>query len=275
MNDIKIYSITAVGLLAVMYALFFMGLLSPVPALGFILGTSGVLLGWVSLKLTFVWNSLNQEQKMRMSVLNELRWFFITGSIFLFVDLIPHVFLVIFYPVESTITIAHWMAHTILFVNTVLGARVAVSLFNPQYKNVVASFVAFIGITALGASIVYPDHLINIPGSQYPLLSSNYVYAWFNQIANISSLGFAGIYLIIQGLRSPSHIAKVRASLLGVGAIFFVAVGYFVHFVHTWYVPLAIYTSFIGYALFMGIGALYAAGKKEEMIVPNPAGTNL
>lgn len=262
MSDIKIFSFVSLGALALMYISFFTRALSPVPSLGLIFITMGLLLGWVSIKLTRTWNALSPTEKDNFRILNELRWFFVVGALFFSVDLVPHVVLPIIYPEPSTVTIAHWLAHLVLFINSILAARIAVAFFNPELKNVVSVAVALIGLSALVVSLFKPDTLVYIPISKYPLIQSDRLFAWFNLLSNLASFGFAGVYLLIRGLMSPSTVVKTRALLLAIGMFCAPFIGYLIHFVVSPYLPLMLYTLFVAWAGFMGASALYTSEKR-------------
>ena len=261
MKEIMGYTVFSLALLATMYVLFFTGNLAPVPGFGFILGSMAVLMWIVSFRLNRKWNSMTPTEKSMYSVLNELRWFFILGAVFFTIDLVPHVVLILAGSSIATVTAAHWTAHLLLFAYNVMGARIAMSFFNPRWKNQVTIIVALIGASALVASLMHPDYFVTIPGSEYPLLSSDRTYALFNMISNITSAGAFGLYLVYKGLTESNSAVRARAVLMGLGLLCTVPAGYIIHFVHSPYNPILIYTAFTGWALLTGISALLTIRK--------------
>ncbi len=259
MKSILYYVLFAVTLLVVMFVLFFTKNLPPVPGLGFILGTMGVMVGYVAMNLSKAWGSMSESERAHMNILNDLRWYFVLITMFFFVDTLPHVILPIYYPDVQTITTAHWLAHTILFVSGILAARIAVSFFNPRLKPIVTIVTALIGMTALAISFVRPDSVIYIPTSEFPLIASDRTYAIFNLIFNLTAFFLPGVYLIIRGIGATNRVAKIRASLLGIGFLLPAGIGYFIHFVKSPYLPVILYVMFVGWAIFQGSSALYTA----------------
>lgn len=261
MSDYKLYSGVSVGFLLLMFALFFTGNWSPVPGLGYVIGSAAIMFGWVSMKLTKSIKAIGQERQQEAALINELRWFFVFAAIFAAVDTIPHVLLPIFYPDVSLITTTHWLAHLILFITSVLAARFSIAFFNPNHKNKVTIFVTLVGMIAIATSIIRPDTLFYIPGSPYPLIHSDILYAYFNQVLNVASFGLGGAYLLIRGFMSNVPVVRTRAILIGVGLMSEVAVGYVIHFVSSPLTPVIVYILFVGWFGFLGTGALYTTRK--------------
>lgn len=261
MKEIIGYSVFSIALLATMYALFFTGNLAPVPGFGFILGSMAILMWIVSFRLNTKWKSMTAVEKSTFGVLNELRWFFILGAVFFTIDLIPHVFLILGRASIEVVTTAHWTSHLFLFAYNVMAARLAMSFFNPRWKNPATVIVALVGGSALVASLIHPDFFVYIPGSEYPLLSSDATYAFFNIVSNLSSAGVFGLYLVYKGLTESSSAVRVRAMLMGAGLLCVVPAGYIIHYVHSPYNPILIYTAFTGWALFTGVSALLTIRK--------------
>ena len=197
MSELKIFASVAIGLLAVMYFLFFTGQLAPVPGLGFILLTMTLLYGWVNYRLATRSKYLTFASQEQADFHKEVRWLFFFAMIFIAIDIFPHVVFPIFYPNQTLITASHWIAHVFLFLQGVFAGRVAMALFNPRYKNFITGLISAIGIAALTASIIKPDVIFYIPISKYPLIRSTKVYAWFNMALNLASFGFAGLSLIV------------------------------------------------------------------------------
>ncbi len=252
----------AVGIVALLGGLYMLqaGILAPVPGLGMILGASAILQWWVALRLRGAWNAMPPSVQTNNQTLNQMRWLFTFGAIFLTVDLFPHVILVMSGFSEQTVTTAHWVAHLFLFVYLIIATRMAVMFFNPRWKNYATGFVVLVSLAALSVSAVKPDYLTNIPGSAYPFVSSDPLYAMFNMISNVTSVGIFGLYLIIMSLRSNvSWSARIRAILLGLGFQGLVAMGFLIHYSHTQNTAMYIYIASIAWSLLTGLGALYAA----------------
>ncbi len=258
MSEIKSFSIFSLALLAIMLGLFYTNNLGPIPGFGFILGTMAVLSWWVSYRLNQTWKGMSQQEKAQVPVLNELRWFFIIGALFFTIDIIPHVILVVVGADVGTITIVHWAGHVFLFTYNVLGVRIALSFFNPRWKNPVTIFVALVSAAALAASALYPDTLVYLPPavSKYPLLHSNHVYAAFNMVSNILSIGLFGVYLVFMGLFRASGSARTRAVLMGIGLLCEVVSGFYIQFGTSPDTPAYLFTLFTFWGLFTGVAAL-------------------
>lgn len=268
MINFKFYSFITVGLLFLMSALFFTGNWAPVPGLGFIIGTMALLFGLVAIKITHAWNSMNPERRGRIPVINELRWYFVFGALFFFVDLIPHAIFPIFYPNVSAITVSHLLAHIFLFISSVLVVRLAVTFFHPGWKTAATWIVAVIGFTAVIVQFFRPDIVFFIPTSKYPLVRSDAIYAYLNLLSNLASFGFAGVYLLAMGFRSVDKLVRRKAILMGLGMLNVPVIGFLIHFGNAilppavlYYFPIIIYIFFIGWGGFLGAGALY---KVEE-----------
>ena len=251
----------AVGLLVVVGGLAALqaGFLAPVPGLGMILGTSAVLQWWVALRLHRAWKAMSPSQQAANPTFNLMRWLFTLGGIFLTIDIFPHVVLIMAGMDEQTVTIAHWVAHLFLFAYLIIGVRFAVSLFNPKWKNGATSFVVLVSLIALSVSVIRPDYLVHIPGSDLPLLSSDPLFAVFNMISNVTSVGIFGLYLIVMGLMAGNWSVRIRAILMGMGFIALVTSTYLIHYSHSQYTAFLIFISVISWSLFTGISALYAA----------------
>ena len=263
MKEIRVFVAISLAQLAVVLLLFFTGNLPAVLSIGWSLASMGILLGWVAYRINRSWHSMTPEEKQRFPVLGQMRWVFITVTVFYLIDLIPHVLLVIYYPDERTVTTAHWFAHVFLFVFAVLASRMALSFFHPRLKNLATGIVSALAVVALLMSAYRPDHLIFVPDSKYALLSSDYAYAMFNMVINVIAFGLSGLFLIIRGTQARERIARVRSILIGVGFLCSMMVGYVVHFVHNLYVPVILSFLFTLLALSMGIGGLYMLEKPE------------
>ena len=142
------------------------------------------------------------------------------------------------------------------------------ALFNPRYKNFITGLISAIGIAALTASIIKPDVIFYIPISKYPLIRSTIVYAWFNMALNLASFGFAGLSLIVGGLRSQEPFIRNRAILFGIGMISLPLIGLFIQLPHLLpkfilpYLPPILYALFVSWSGFLGAAALYSVQKK-------------
>lgn len=253
-----------------MSALFFTGNWAPVPGLGFIIGTMALLFILVALKVAKKWGSMDEEERRRLPVINELRWYFVFGSIFFALDLFPHATLPIFYPSVAAITLSHLLAHIFLFISAILIARVAVSFFKPSWKTAVTVTVALIGFIAVVVQYVQPDVVFSIPTSKYPLVRSSVLYAYLNLLSNLASFGFAGVFMLVMGLRSTEKLVRGRAILMGLGMLNVPIIGFLIHFGNLIlpvallaYFPLITYVFFIGWAGFLGAGALYTIEREE------------
>lgn len=259
MKEITLFIV--VGLVALLGGLYTLqaGFLPPVPGLGMILGVSAILQWWVALRLWGAWNAMPPSERAANQVLGQMRWLFTFGGIFLTIDLLPHVILVMTGFNEQTITTAHWVGHIFLFIYLIVAARLAVMFFNPKWKNPVTIFVALVSLAALAMSAMRPDYLVQIPGSAYPFVSSDPLYAMFNMISNITSVGIFGLYLIFMGLFKATGPTRVRALLFGIGFQAEVIMGFLIHYSHSQYTALYIFTVAITWTLFTGLAALYAA----------------
>ncbi len=260
MKEITLFFVVGIiTLLGGLYALT-EGHMAPVPGLGMILGVAAILQWWVAIRLQIVWSGMAPAQRAANPVLNQIRWLFTFGAIFATLDLFPHVILVMAGFSESTVTLAHWVTHLFLFIYLIIGARMAVMFFNPKWKNYVTGFVVLVSLAALAVSTMRPDYLSNVPGSAYPFVSSDALYAMFNMISNVTSVGIFGLYLIFMGLfRRVDFTVRVRAILMGVGFQGLIALGFFIHYSHSQYTAIMIYISVIVWALLTGLSALYAA----------------
>ena len=263
MKEIILFII--VGLAALLGGLYTLqaGLLPPVPGLGMILGVSAILQWWVALRLWGVWSTMSPSDRAANPILNQMRWLFTFGGIFLTIDLLPHVVLVMAGFGEQVITTAHWVGHLFLFVYVTIAARMAVVFFNPRLKNPVTIFVALVSLAALTMSAMRPDYLVNIPGSAYPFVSSDPLYAVVNMISNIISVGIFGLYLIFMGLFKATGPTRVRALLFGIGFQAEVIMGFFIHYSHSQYTALYIFVCSIVWTLFTGLAALYGSRWKS------------
>jgi hypothetical protein len=269
MTEIKWFVAFAVVLNVVMFVLSFAGKLSPVAGLGFILVSMAVLWWWVSYRLHLIWAGYTPEEKATNKLVNDLRWMFAAGAAFWTIDVIPHVVLVILgIPVEE-VTIVHWTGHILLFLYNILAVRIAVSFFDPRWKNAATIFVGIVSLIALTASALHPDFFVTIPGSAYPLLHSDPTYAAFNMASNIFSVGLFGLYLIVKGLLEKDRTVRIRALLMGVGIAMEVPGGFFIQYGSSPYTPLYIYVTFTLWALLTGISAIYSA--KQRVAAPAPA----
>ncbi len=246
------------------YMLTVSGLVGPIPGLGLILATAAVLQWWVAIRLNIAWKRLSPSERAANSILGQFRWIFIVGGLFFTVDLVPHVILIMLGFDIHTVTIAHWTAHLLLFLYLMLAARLAVSMFNPQYKNIATGFVFLVGTGALVSSLMYPDTFAHIPNSVYPLLSSNPVYAFFNTLLNVASAGIFGLYLVIRGLASRDSRVRIRAVTFGLGIMSIVVMGILIHYIHSPYTPLMVDIVAIWWSMLTGISALYAARWNES-----------
>lgn len=270
MKEVKIFASVAIGLLILMYALFFAGKLAPIPGLGLIFATMILLYGWVNYRLATRSRFFVFASKEQADFHKEVRWLFISAMIFIVLDIFPHVIFPIFYPDQVWITRSHWLAHVFLFIQGIFAGRVAVTFFRPQYKNLITIFIAIIGISALSASLIYPDIIFYIPISKYPLIRSNIIYAWFNMVLNIASFGLAGIFLLIGGFRSADNFTKTRAILFGIGMISLPLIGVFIQLPQLFpsailpYLPPILYTLFISWSGFLGAAALYSTQKIDQ-----------
>lgn len=260
----EISSFIAVGLIALIGGLYTLqaGILAPVPGLGMILGVSAVLMWWVALRLRNDWNRLSPSERANAQILNQMRWLFIFGAIFMTFDLFPHVILVVSGFDEQTITTAHWVTHLFLFVYLIIAARMAVSFYNPRYKTHATVFVGLVSLAALTVSAMRPDYLVHIPGSVYPLVSSDPLYAMFNMISNVTSAGIFGVYLILMGLLGRSGTTtRIRSILLGIGFQGLVALGFLIHYSHSANTAAMIFVASIVWSLGTGLGALYGRSR--------------
>lgn len=260
MKEIALFfSVGIVALLGGLYALQ-TGLLAPVPGIGMILATSAVLQWWVAIRLHGVWKGMGPAERAANQILNQMRWLFTFGGVFFTIDVLPHYLLIVTGFSENIITIGHWVTHLFLFVYLIIAARMAVMFFNPQWKNYATAFVVLISLAALTVSAIKPDHLVTIPGSAYPLVSSDALYAMFNMISNVTSAGIFGLYLIFMSFRAGiASSVRIRALLMGVGFQGLVAMGYLIHYSHTPYTAALIYVASIVWAMLTGLSALYAA----------------
>lgn len=259
MKETSLFTLVGLGSIAVFYYLTTNGLLAPVPSLGFILGVSAILQAWVAVRLTQAWGLLGPNERATNPLLNQMRWLFVIGAGFLAYDIVPHVILIMNSVDIHTITIVHWTGHLILFVYLILAARLAVSFFNPPWKNRATIFVTLIGLAALAVSAAKPDFLVEIPGSAYPFLASDRLYAFFNMMLNVASAGIFGAYLVIAGLLMARSANLVRSLLLGLGLLSLVAGGFLIQYSHSQYTALMIDASFTGWSLLTGLSALYGA----------------
>lgn len=270
MINFKIYSFISIGLFLLMSAMFFTGNWAPVPGLGFIIGTMALLFILVARKVTKRWAGMSEEERGSIPVLKELRWYFVFGSIFFALDLFPHAILPIFYPNVQVITLFHLLAHIFLFISAILIARVAVVFFKPRWKTAVTVAVALIGFSAVVVQYLQPDVVFSIPTSKYPLVRSSALYGYLNLLSNLASFGFAGVFMLVMGFRSSEKLVRGRAVLMGLGMLNVPIIGFLIHFGNSVlsatllaYFPLITYFFFIGWAGFLGVGALYTVEKEE------------
>ncbi|MDP3646437.1 MAG: hypothetical protein Q8R25_05100 [bacterium] len=266
MKEIILYIVVGLGGIFGFYYLSSSGSLAPVPGLGFILGTSAILQLWVAVRLTQAWARLGPNERAADPLLNQMRWLFTVGGIFLAYDVIPHVVLIMNGVDIRTITIAHWTGHLVLFVYLILAARLAVSFFNPQWKNRATIFVTLIGLAALAVSAAKPDFLVEIPGSAYPFLQSDRLYAFFNMLLNVSAAGIFGAYLILMGLLKARGLTRVRSLLFGLGLLSLVVGGFLIQYSHSKHTAIMITVSFTLWSLLTGLSALYGSIWKSSRI---------
>jgi len=244
----------SVLMLAAIEALFFAGKLPPVPGIGLIFVMGSSLAGFIAYRIYKARKS-SAQYGQEGAVLNQLQWYFAILSFFWIVDIFPHVFLIVAGVDVGILTITHWTAHIFLFLTVILSARIATTFFNPKMLVPATVFTTVLMLIALGFSIVLPDHLAYIPGSDYPLISANPLFSHVYTFASIVTAGFFGLYLIFKGLASPASM-RMRAILLGLGFIFQVLIGMVIAYLHTWYTPALIYLFIWGWVVFPGISAL-------------------
>ena len=231
----------------------------PVPVLGITFAGSLLLFLWVTIRLQYAWKKLSPAERANNPTLDQMRWLFTLGTVFIFCDSFPHVILPILGFSDQFITTAHWVAHLFLFVYLIMAARMAVSFFHSEWKNYVTALVVLISIAALAVSVMKPDFLVYIPGSSYPLVSSDPLYALFNMITLAASLIIFGLYLIVNSLIRGTLTTRIRAFMLGVGFWGNATIGYLVHYSHA---PNTFQLIFIAFAIWTtgtGFAALYGA----------------
>jgi hypothetical protein len=253
-----IYLVVGVAVLFSSYGLLGAGV-QPVPVLGLIFAGAFILSLWVTLRLHNAWQKLSPAERANNLVLDQMRWLFTFGTLFVGFDSFPHVILPILGFSDQFITTAHWVTHLFLFVYLIIAARMAVSFFHPEWKNYATAFVVIVSIAALAVSLMKPDYLVYIPGSVYPLVSSDPLYALFNMISDLTSLGLFGVYLVINSLTHGTLTTRIRACLLAIGFWANCWVGYLVHYSHAPNTFQLIYTGLILWTVCTGLGALYGA----------------